>query len=273
MTAGRNRARRALIGCAVRLVAFGAVVAVGLGACGSSGKHAAATTLPTTPTTRPALPTAPTTIPLVQLSGARTVLSPVGLNVRAQPSKSAKVLGTASQGTVLDVLRHTTAGGGWYEVKGATVTGWILDRLSLSAPGRFADYSSGQFAVLYPATWTHASSSPNTVTFAPRAAGESIVVRTAASVTPLGRGRTGYRQTAIETAVACGITTDLRTYTEASTTAAGSPAAGRYLAQIRVTLDAHHALGIDANLGFLSELQSVRDFINSVTFPFPQCEG
>jgi hypothetical protein len=48
--------------------------------------------------------------------------------------------------------------------------------------------------------------------------------------------------------------------------------AERYLAQARLTLDAKHALGFDANLADLSALGSVRDFLNSVAFPFPQCE-
>ena len=38
-------------------------------------------------------------------------------------------------------------------------------------------------------------------------------------------------------------------------------------------LDAKHALKIAANLTNVSELQTVRDFANSVTFPYPQCQG
>jgi hypothetical protein len=71
--------------------------------------------------------------------------------------------------------------------------------------------------------------------------------------------------------VACGVTGDLNTYMSASPPAGTS--APVYFAQIRLTLDAKHALGIGANLTNLSQLQAVRDFANSVTFPYPQCQG
>jgi hypothetical protein len=106
------------------------------------------------------------------------------------------------------------------------------------------------------------------VTFRAGTGTESIVVRTAATVAQLGTGRAGYGEVRSQTVVACGITEDLHTY---AATAPAQPAP--YLAQLRVALDAHHALGIDANLADTSELQTVRDFINSVTFPAPQCQG
>ena len=89
------------------------------GGCGSAAKHATAPS-----TTRVSAATA-TTLPGVQTSGPRTVLSPVGINVRAEATKSAPVLGTAERGSVLTVLGHTAANGGWYEVKGASHTGWV----------------------------------------------------------------------------------------------------------------------------------------------------
>ena len=46
------------------------------------------------------------------------------------------VLGTAAWGSVLTVLGHTGADGGWFEVKGATHTGWISGDPMLSAAGR-----------------------------------------------------------------------------------------------------------------------------------------
>jgi hypothetical protein len=106
--------------------------------------------------------------------------------------------------------------------------------------------------------------------------GETIVVTAAASVGLLGVGRTGYRPSPSEQVVVCGVTSFLRTYMQTApttvTTAAPGGAAQQYLAQVRLTLDAQHALGIDANLTDLSQLQTVRDFANSVTFPFPQCQ-
>jgi hypothetical protein len=251
-------------------VALAVALAVALTACGSSARHAAPT-VPTSVTTRPP---APTTIPLFPTSGPRTVLSPIGLHLRATPSISARILGTAAQGTVLEVLGHVTQAGGWYEVKGATRLGWISDRRTASAPGKFAVFSSTPFGVLYPATWTFTRLPPATVIFRPASGSESIVVRTASTVTQLARGRAGYGQTNSETAVACGVTTHLDTYTAApSAGTAGQATPEPYLAQIRLALDAHHALGIDANLVDLSEVQTVRDFVNSVTFPSPQCQG
>jgi hypothetical protein len=63
------------------------------------------------------------------------------------------VIGSAVQGTVFQVLGHTTQGGGWYKVQGATLTGWISANSAFSRPGRFASYESTSFSVLYPAGW------------------------------------------------------------------------------------------------------------------------
>jgi len=206
------------------------------------------------------------------------VLSPIGLNVRAEASKTATVLGTAGQGTTLTVLGHTDGGGGWYQVKGATVTGWISDSLKLSAPGKFTAYTSDQhqFTALYPEGWTVAEVPPASVAFHPPSGADTIVATNAATAALLGRGRAGYRQSGAEQMVACGVTADLVTFTQTTTSSTSTPpvggTAGRYLAQIRLTLDGQHALGIEGNLADLAQLQEVRDFVNSLTFPFPQCE-
>ena len=274
------------------------VVAVLAGCSGSSGKRAAtgvaptaaattggaatsapATTVGGTSTTGPANTTTPTTTP--QTSGSRTVLSPTGLNVRAQPDKAAALLGTAAQGTVLTVLAHSDQAGGWFQVKGATVTGWISDNAVLSAQGKFGAYqsSTGVFNALYPAGWASADTPPASVVFRAPAAGETIVVTSAATASQLGTGHSGYRAGRSEQIVACGVTTYLVPYTASGTPAPGTTTAAPggaallpVLAQVRLTLDPQHALGVDANLTDLSHLQTVRDFVNSLTFPFPQCE-
>jgi hypothetical protein len=232
-----------------------------------SGGHSNPHTQPTVTT---AVAHAATTVPGVQASGPRTVLSPIGLHVRAGPSLGAKVLGTASQGIVLTVLGHTAVGGGWYEVKGETVTGWISASPTLSAPGRFSGFTSSvhQFAALYPVAWRVAETRASAVFRAPSGA-ESFEVTTAPTAANLGRGRPGYSEVRSEPIVACGVTGDLNTYMSASP----PPRASTYYAQIRLTLDAKHALGIAANLTNLAQLQAVRDFANSVTFPYPQCQG
>jgi hypothetical protein len=223
------------------------------------------------------VPKSSTTTP--QTSGQRTVLSPIGLNVRAQPATSAQVLGTAAQGAALDVLAHSDQAGGWFQVKGATVTGWISDSPTLTAQGKFNVYmqGTGQFGALYPATWSTAASPPASVVFRAPSGGETIVVTTAMNVGQLGVGRTGYRRSGSEQVVACGITSYLYTYVPSGTAATTAPPPGgaapqQYLGQVRLTLDPQHALGIDANLTDSSQQQTVRDFVNAITFPFPQCE-
>lgn len=271
-----------------RFVLAGLAVAFALGACGgSSGRHAlpgpattvnSGTTVPIPSTTgTTTVPTSGTTTQTTpQTTGPRTVLSAIGLNVRAQPAKTAAVLATAAQGTVLSVLAHSDQAGGWFQVKGATVTGWISDSSTLTAQGRFGVYTSsaGEFGALYPATWNHAASPPASVVFQAPTGGETIVATTAANVGALGAGRVGYRSSQSEQVVVCGVSSYLNTYIQASAPAAapGGAAPEQYLAQVRLTLDAQHALGIDANLTDLSQLQTVRDLLNSVTFPFPQCQ-
>jgi len=250
-----------------------------LAGCSTSSRPAAVTTATTSVSVSPTTAASASTTAAPQTSGVRTILSPVGLNVRAQASKSAPVLGTAAQGATLTVLGHVDAGDGWYQVKGATVTGFMSDKATLSAPGQFTAYSSTplQFAALYPQKWTVAEAPPNSVVFHPPAGSDSIVVTTAATTSLLGRGRSGYRQAHDEQIVVCGVTGDLLTFEQANTAStAAAPAGGvvpeRYLAQIHLLLDAQHALGIDANLADTSQLQTLRDFANSVSFAFPQCE-
>lgn len=207
------------------------------------------------------------------------MLSPGGLNIRAQPSKSAPIKGTAAQATELAVVAHTAQGGGWFEVKGSTTTGWISDNSMLSAPGTFAAYYSSdhQFGALYPDTWTVVELPPARVVFRPKSGSDTVVATTASTVGQLSRGRAGYHQSGDQPVVVCGITADLLTFTQVSTPSTSTPApggvaAGRYLVQVHFALDAQHALGIDANISDPSQLQPVRDFLSSIKFPFPQCQ-
>jgi uncharacterized protein YgiM (DUF1202 family) len=248
------------------------VLSVGLAGCGlfNGSSHSARQPPPTVKST--VAPT--TTIPGVQTSGSRTVLSPTGLHVRATPSLGARVLGTAGRGAILDVLGHTGGAGGWYRVRGATLTGWIKGDPSLSAPGSFRDFTSGlhQFQVLFPMTWTVVESRASAVFRAPRGA-ETIVVTTAPSTAKLGPVRAGYHQIRSETLVACGVTGHLDTYAAATASAGGRATPAPYWARIRLALDRAHALGIAAGFHQLSQLQPVRDFANSISFPFPECQG
>ena len=254
------------------------ILALSLSACDSSTRPAASHSTPTSLKVT-AAGSSPSTTAGTQTSGVRTVLSSVGLNIRAQASKSAAVLGTAAQGATLTLLAHTDQDGGWFEVKGATVTGWISDNPTLSAAGKLVSYTSSQppFGALYPATWTVAKSPPASVVFRSQSGSDTFVVTGAATVTQLGRGRDGYRQTDDEQVVVCGVTTDLVAYTQMSAQSTVPAAPGgvmpeKYLVQVQLTLDAQHALGIDANLTNTSLIQTARDFVDSVTFPSPLCE-
>jgi hypothetical protein len=263
-----SRARRVLI----------PILALTLSACHSSTTSAASHATPTSLRVTATGPS-PSTTAGTQISGVRTVLSSVGLNIRAQASKSAAILGTAAQGATLTVLAHTDQGGGWFEVKGATHTGWISDNPTLSAAGKLVSYTSTEppFGALYPEGWTVANLPPASVVFRSGSGSDAFVVTAAGSVTQLARGRGGYRQTDDEQLVVCGVTTDLVTYAQVSAQSTlpalpGGVSTEKYLVQVRLTLDAQHALGIDANLSNTSLLQTVHDFANSLTFPSPLCE-
>jgi DNA segregation ATPase FtsK/SpoIIIE, S-DNA-T family len=248
------------------------------------------------------------TEPGPQASGSRTVLSPIGLNVRAAPSASAAVLGSAAQGVVLTVLGYTSSGGGWFKVKGATVTGWISAQPTLSAAGDYRFYSSSQFSALYPATWTESALSgstsppttsapttsvptqsatttatpvaPSSVVFRPASGPGDIVVTSAGSISQLPQGRPGYGRKSVSQLVTCGITAGLvvfqQTGSASSTTspAASAPESLTYLAQVRFEVDNLHALGLYADMPDLgATFQIFQGFIASMTFTAPQCSG
>jgi hypothetical protein len=249
-----------------------ATVAVLAASCGGGGHPTTTTTsvAPATtsrPTTSTPRTTTSTTAAVTQVSGSQTVLSPIGLHVRAGPSRHAKVLGSAAQGTVLQLLSHTNQGGGWYKVQGATVTGWISANPAYSAHGQFGSYRSTPFNVLYPPGWTVSGSPKSGVTFRSPTPGEKVVITTAASrakLPPVRQGP-GVLQRSSRLFVACGVTGYLVTYT--------TPTPNRYLAGIALLLDAHHALGLKATLTSLSQIRSVLDFVNSLSFPVAACVG
>ncbi len=261
----------------VRIVAVGVSIALGTTSCSSPATSPRAQRHTGASTTSSSSRTASSTTSAA--SGVRTVLSPIGLNIRSQPSISASVVRTAAQGAVLTVLAHTDQGGGWFQVRGPTVTGWMSDDPSLSAPGMFAAYRSTtyQVSLLYPQGWTAAEVSPTTVVFRAPSGSDTMVVTTATTVGQLGRGRAGYTESNSAQVVVCGITTNLVTYAQV-----GAPPTTGFppgvvpehaLAQVRLMLDNQHALGLDANANDPSVLGSFKDVVYSVTFPFPQCQG
>ena len=260
-----------------RGVVAGVALSALAGACGSSGKHAAP---PPTTTTVPRPTT--TTLPGVQTTGPRTVLSPIGLNVHVAAATTAPVVGTAAWDSVLTVLGHVVnAHGSWYEVKGETHTGWITSDPRLSAAGEFRSYSSSahQFSALYPTTWTYKEVPPARVVFSTSPGRDTILVTTAASVAALPIGRPGYVESSTRSIVVCGVTGNLVTFTHGggstpTTSVAGAATPLPYLLQIRLALDAHHALAVESSLTDLgAPLLVYTNFVDSMSFPFPQCVG
>jgi hypothetical protein len=201
------------------------------------------------------------------VSGPQTVLSPIGLNVRAGPSKSAKVIGSADQGTVFQLLGHTNRAGGWYKVRGSTLTGWISADTGYSAPGRFGYYSSDAFSVLFPVGWTYAGTPKSGVVFRAPTPSEDVAITAASSVAklPLVNQGAGISQENSQQVVACGVTSNLDTYSTSSP--------DKYYAELALPVGAGHALGVKATLRSLSEMRTVRDFVNSISFPEPICVG
>lgn len=250
-----------------------AVAALLLAACGES-------TAPTGVATNPAGQGVGTAAPSSSAgaSGVRTVLSPLGLNIRSGPGTTNPTVGTAAQGAVLSVLDHSDQNGGWYKVQGQTVTGWITSDPSLSAAGQFTLYQSSQrgFNALYPQDWSFAEE-PADVLFHPVAGAQTIVLRSAAHTADFGvAGGQGFAGSGQETVIVCGVTGDLSEYTHSGaappTPAPGTAGPLALLAQIRLRLDSTHALALDFNYSAPTDLHIFRNFFNSMTFPFPQCQ-
>ncbi len=211
-------------------------------------------------------------------AGVRTVLSPLGLNIRQAASVTSTRLGTAAQGAVLQVVGHTAQNGGWYEVQGQTVSGWITADPTLTAPGQFTQYQSQdrQFSALYPQGWTFAEATTY-VAFHPVDGDQTIEARNAAHVSDFGPlGAAGFNASGQETVIVCGVTAGLDEYVRVgapvATPVPGTPGPLALLAQIRLRLDASHALAVDFNYNTAADLDVFSAFYNSMTFPFPQCQ-
>ena len=218
-----------------------------------------------------------------QLVGTqRTVLTPLGLNIHAQASVTAAVVATAAQGSTLAVLDYRPDNGGWFKVQGESTTGWIVADPSLTAGGQFTPYSSDvrMFSVLVPNTWTFAEESVDVV-FRPQQGQQTIVVRTAATRSALGpETPTGYITTYSNVQVVCGYTGQLNEYARGGAVPQTTPSPNGSsairladYADIRLKLDATHAMEIGFNYESKNQLVDFQNFYDSITFPFPQCEA
>ncbi len=260
-----------MLGHRLPLLAAVAVVVVLAASCGSSGHGTTTTTSAPAATSRPTTTRPPTTtsttVAVTSAHGPVTVLSPIGLHVRSGPSRSAKVIGSASQGDVLQLLAYSSRDGGWYKVLGTTLTGWISADPAYSTRGQFSSFSSPAFSVLYPPGWAQAGRPSTGVTFRSPSPTEKVIITTAPSLAklPVAAKGPGVSQSSSRIFVACGVTGYFVTYT--------TSVPHHYLAGIALLLDAHHALGLRATYTSPSQLRTILDFVNSLSFPFAVCIG
>ena len=215
-----------------------------------------------------------------QTSGVRTVLAPLGLNMRSAAASTAQVLGTLAQGTELTVIGYSADNGGWYRVKGTSTSGWITANPLYSSPHHFALYQSAQrgFNALYLEDWTFAED-PAAVVFRPQSnGGQAVVVQTAANLAALGpAGRGGYTVASVNSVEVFGVTGVLREYDRTGAVAASpgadSPPPLAHLAEIRLTIDSNRAMRLDFGYDAAGDLQQFVDFYNSLSFPPPATPG
>ncbi len=235
------------------------------------------------PATSGTSPHQPTTSPTPQLAGTvRTVLSPLGLNIRSDPSKTAMIAGVAAQGALLTVLDYRAGNGGWYRVQGQTVTGWVIADPSLTAAGQLTSYQSARgFSSLYPADWTFAEEPQDTLFHPQQGSRASIVVRTAPTTAAFGQPLPGYASTFLDDSlVVCGYTGRLAEYARSASAAPASASPNgstavqlQYYATLRLRFDSAHAIELAFNYENTGQLRIFEDFYNAITFPYPQCQA
>jgi hypothetical protein len=235
-----------------------------------------------TPTARPTTVAIPTPSPTAQIVGTtRTVLSPLGLRVHSVPALGSKnVIGGFSQGRSFTVLEYQSGGGGWFRVQGRTLAGWVVADPALTAVGTFNTYSEADgVSALYPQNWGFQQESFGTL-FVPQAGSSaSAVLEMAASLKSFGpAGLPGYAPATSAPIVVCGYTGTLGYYTKdvayTGPTPAPLPVARQPLyAEVRLAIDATHAMLIAFNYQNTNQLDVYAALYNSVAFPFPRCEA
>ncbi len=100
------------------------------------------------------------------------VLTPVGLNVRAEPDPQSQRVATLTQGAKLDVQQSRKFGTQtWLRVRSQSgqVDGWVLDDPDLVIHRAVSQHveSTAGYSNLFPATWTLKSGNPATMTSPP----------------------------------------------------------------------------------------------------------
>ncbi len=232
-----------------------------------------------------------------QSAGTRTVLATLGLRMHSSPSLSAKPVGVLSWGDQVTVKSYDRSGGpwpnsttpaAWYQVQGATVTGWIIADPTLTAAGTLNSINFGDKHIdglLYPADWTYADD-PGEILLQPQTGSDrpSIAIRVAAGLSALGQaGINGYTPvTSNPRAVVCGYTGTEVEYrapsgaSAAPTTDAGGGQVTRLASfvQFRATLQKTPPVAIDIEMNYASGDQEAvfTNLLNSIRYPYPLCE-
>ena len=231
-----------------------------------------------------------------QTSGERTVLVQDGLRIHSSASLSSAVEGTAAWGVTLTVLGYNASGGpwpdssspgGWYEVQGSTVTGWIIADPSYTASGLLSSigFQDKQIdGVLYPTDWTYSDSSGEVI-FEPQTGTDlpTLVIREATTLSALGpAGLTGYASVSSNSeVVACGYTGTLVKYAAGAATSpqpttdpgGGSVTRLADFAQFRATLSPSYAIDIEMNYSTADDFAVFENLLDSILYPFPDCEA
>jgi hypothetical protein len=272
----RGLTRAGVPATAVAALATAAMVL--LAACAGVPSSPSAT--PTaTPTTAVVVPTTSPTPALV--GSTRTVLSPLGLRVHSAPALVAgNVVGGFSQGRSFSVLAYQSGGGGWFDVQGRTLAGWVVADPALTAAGTFNTYSEANgVTALYPQTWGFQQETFGTLFVPQQGTTDSAVLETASTVKTFGaNGLPGYLATSVTPIVVCGYTGTLGSYTKEASytgaTAAPLPVPRQpFYAEVRLRFDATHAMLIGFNYQNSSQLDVFSALYNSIAFPYPLCEA
>ncbi len=232
------------------LTLAGLVVAGVVAGCGTSAPRPAATPRPSpTPTKSPQ----PTSL---------TVIAPDGVNFRTGPSTTAAVIQVIAQGVTLPIVSETSSGGGWWEVRGNTATGWVTSNPEDTSTGSFQMYQSGgsdNWSVLYPAGWQFAQLPTGTIDFN-GPGGESISVTTAASTAQLPPAApSGTATSGVSSVVVYGLTTSLVTFA----------ATKGYLGAVAFQASPGLAFLIVAKGGAATTGADFQLFLNTFKFPLP----
>jgi hypothetical protein len=231
-----------------------------------------------------------------QTSGERTVLVQDGLRIHSSASLTSAVEGTAAWGVTLTVLGYNASGGpwpdssspgGWYQVQGSTVTGWVIADPTYTASGLLSSvgFQDKQIdGVLYPTDWTYSDNSGEVI-FEPETGTDlpTLVIREATTLSALGpSGLTGYASVSSNAeVVACGYTGTLVKYAAGSAASpqptmdpgGGSVTRLADFAQFRATLSPSYAIDIEMNYSTADDYAAFENLLNSIRYPFPDCEA